>query len=115
MFYHKLTDQKLTNELMDKPGLQTEGQTKTANSDSATRPTPISRRTTSYCRGSRPLCLTASNRHLGETMNIINQLKFKAGPCKPLRRTSASSWQTGHSIKEATDFEEAPQTDTKAL
>ena len=63
---------------------------------------------------SRPLHLTASGRHLGETMYIINQLKFEAGHNKPLRRTSASSWQTRHSSKEATDFEEAPPTDHSA-
>ena len=40
MFYHKLTDQKLTKELMGKPGRQTEGRTETRKSDSATHPTP---------------------------------------------------------------------------
>ena len=55
-----------------------------------------------------------SKRHLGGTMHIINQLKFKAGHSKPLCRTSASSWQTGHSAKEATDFKEARETDIKA-
>ena len=44
-------------------------------------------------------------------MLIINQLKFKAGHSKPLRRASGTSWQTGQSSKEATDFEEAPPTD----
>ena len=63
---------------------------------------------------SRPLCITASSRHLGETMDSFDQLKFEAGHNKPLRRTSASSWQTGHSSKEATDFEEAPPTDHSA-
>ena len=63
---------------------------------------------------SRPLHLTVSGRHPGGTMRIINQLKFKAGHSKPPRRTSAASWQTGHSSKEATDFEEAPPTDHSA-
>ena len=63
---------------------------------------------------SRPLRLAASGRHLGETTPIIKQPKFKAGHSKPLRRTSASSRQTGHSSKEATDFEEAPLTDQEA-
>ena len=56
---------------------------------------------------SRPLRLTASGRHLGETMLIINQLKFKPGHSKPLCCVSGTSWQTSHSSKEATDFEEA--------
>ena len=47
-------------------------------------------------------------------MHIINQLKFRAGHSKPLRRTSVASWQTGHSSKEAIDFEEAPPTDHSA-
>ena len=63
---------------------------------------------------SRPLCLTASSRHLSETMGSFDQLKFEAGHNEPLRRTSASSWQTGHSSKEATDFEEAPPTEHSA-
>ena len=63
---------------------------------------------------SRPLCITASSRYLGETMDSFDQLKFEAGHNKPLRRTSASSWQTGHSSKEATNFEEAPPTDHSA-
>ena len=42
-------------------------------------------------------------------MLIINQLKFKAGHSKPLCRASGTSWQTGQSSKEATDFEEAPK------
>ena len=41
---------------------------------------------------SRPLCITASSRHLGETMDSFDQLKFEAGHNKPLRRTLASSW-----------------------
>ena len=47
----------------------------------------------------------ASGRHLGETMYIINQVKFEVSHSKPLRHTSATSWQTSHSSKEATDFE----------
>ena len=63
---------------------------------------------------SRLLCLTASSRHLSETMDSFNKLKFKAGHNKPLRCTLVLSWQTGHSSKEATDFEEAPLTDHSA-
>ena len=78
MFYHKLTDQKLTNELMSKHGLQIEGRIETGNSDSATHPNTKIAEIDCNTSTSRPLRLTASSRHLGETMFIINQLKFKA-------------------------------------
>ena len=63
---------------------------------------------------SRLLCLMASSRHLGEMMDSFNQLKFEASYNKPLRCTSVSSWQTGHSSKEATNFEGAPPADHSA-
>ena len=107
-----LPGELIDHELMDKTRLQTEGRTETGNSYSATRPTLRSRTRTSSTQ--RPLRLTASSRDPGETIYIINQLKFNAGHSKPLRRTSAASWQTGRSSKEATDFEEAPLTDHSA-
>ena len=100
----------------DKYGLQFEGRTEKGNPNPATPSHPNTEIAEIDCNTStsRPLCLTASSRHLGETMHIINQPRFKAGHSKPPRRTSASSWQTGHSSKEATDFEEAPPTDHSA-
>ena len=62
---------------------------------------------------SRTLRLMAAGRHL-ETMPIIIQLKFKASHSQPLHRTSALSWMTSHSSKEAADCEEAPPTDSEA-
>ena len=41
---------------------------------------------------SRPLCLTASSRYLGETMGSFDQLNFRTGHSRALCRTSASSW-----------------------
>ena len=88
MFYHKLTG---------KHGLETEGRTEKNNTNFANHPKDEIAKIGSTTSTSRPLCLTASSRHLGETMDSFDQLKFEAGHNKPLRRTSASSWQTDRS------------------
>ena len=62
----------------------------------------------------RLLYLTASGRHLSETMLIIKQLKFKASHSKPLCCPLVLSRQTGHSSKEVTNCEEVPLTDQEA-
>ena len=106
-----LSGELMDHKLLNKYGLQIEGRTEKGNPNPATHlNTEIANNDFIYST-SRPLRLTASGRHPGETMHIINQLKFKPGHSKPLRRTSAASWQAGHSSKEATDFEEAPPTD----
>ena len=92
MFYQKLMDQNLTENL--KYGLQTEGQTEKSNPNFAHHPNNEIAKVDNTTSPSRPLHLTALSRHLGETMDIFNQLNFKTALNKPLRvrRTSASSW-----------------------
>ena len=82
MFYHKLTD---------KHGLGTEGRTEKTNPNFANHPKDEIAKIGSTTSTSRPLCLTASSRHLGETMDILHQLNSKTSHSRPLRRTSASS------------------------
>ena len=92
VFYHMLTDQKLTNKLPDKHGLETEGRTEKSNSNSATHPNNEISKIDYNTSTSRPLRLMASSRHLGEMIGIFNHHNLKTGHSKPLRRTSASSW-----------------------
>ena len=84
--------------LSDKYGLQIEGRTEKGNPKPATHPNTEIAEIDCNTSTSIPLCLTAPSRHLGETIHTINQPKFKAGHSKPLRRTSASSWQTGRPV-----------------
>ena len=85
MFYHKLTD---------KHGLRTEGQTEKTNPNFANHLKDEIAKIGSTTSMSRPLCLTASSRHLSEMMDILHQLNSKTDHSRPLRHTSASRWPT---------------------
>ena len=78
----------MDHKLLNKYGLQIEGRTEKGNPNPATHLNTEIVEIDCNTSTSRPFCLTVSSRHLGETMHIINQPKFKAGHSKPLLRTS---------------------------
>ena len=88
----KLSGELIDHKLLDNHGLESEGRTEKSNPNFANHPKDEIAKIENTTSTSRPLCLTASSRYLSETMDSFNQLNFKTGHNKPLRRTSASSW-----------------------
>ena len=72
----------MDHELMDKPGLQTEGRTKKSNPNFANHPKDEIAKIEDTTSTSRPVRLTASSRHLGETLGSFAQLKSPPGRSK---------------------------------